>query len=288
MDLSGRAKAVGGEPRLPYRSERRPTEPQPTVAAPQSHVYWRRHPRRRQLSFIAFLKSIDHCSYLPCRVRCPFPAERRPKFISVTVPGARFWECSTRSNWFNLYGNCYKWGAGALRGALRGARRGAAGGAGALRGAQPRCARTGGGVAQGRCGGRCGGRAGALRGAQPRCARTGGGVAQGRCGGRRGAAGGAAGGAQGRCGGRSHAAPIQAAGWHRGAARGRRGNGARECRTHLSQASLSGTLPLRAARRSGAAPGGGGEAAPGGYSRPHSFIRRRLRVRPCGGTDRFR
>jgi len=30
-------------------AERRPTEPQPTVAAPQSHVYWRRHPRRRQL-----------------------------------------------------------------------------------------------------------------------------------------------------------------------------------------------------------------------------------------------
>jgi hypothetical protein len=34
MDLSGRAKAVGGEPRLPYRLERRPTEPRPTVAAP--------------------------------------------------------------------------------------------------------------------------------------------------------------------------------------------------------------------------------------------------------------
>ncbi|WP_448546127.1 hypothetical protein, partial [Roseiflexus sp.] len=38
----------------------------------------------------------------------PFPAERRPKFISVTVLVARFWECSTPSNWFNLYGNCYK------------------------------------------------------------------------------------------------------------------------------------------------------------------------------------
>lgn len=53
MDLSGRAKAVGGEPRLPYRLERRPTEPRPTVAAPPSHVYWRRHPRRRQLSLRA-------------------------------------------------------------------------------------------------------------------------------------------------------------------------------------------------------------------------------------------
>ena len=31
---------------------------------------------------------------------------RRPKFISVTVSGARFRECSTLSNWFNLYENC--------------------------------------------------------------------------------------------------------------------------------------------------------------------------------------
>ena len=28
--------------------------------------------------------------------------------ISVTVWGARYWECSTLSNWFKLYGNCYK------------------------------------------------------------------------------------------------------------------------------------------------------------------------------------
>jgi hypothetical protein len=63
--------------------------------------------RERRPKFIAFLRYIDHCSYPPCRVRCPFPAERRPKFISVTVSGARFWECSTRSNWLNLNGNCY-------------------------------------------------------------------------------------------------------------------------------------------------------------------------------------
>jgi len=31
---------------------------------------------------------------------------RRPKFISVTVSGARFWERSTLSNWFNLCENC--------------------------------------------------------------------------------------------------------------------------------------------------------------------------------------
>jgi len=45
-----------------------------------------------------------------CRVTrgAPFSAKRRPKFISVTVSGARFWERSTLSNWFNLYGNCYK------------------------------------------------------------------------------------------------------------------------------------------------------------------------------------
>ena len=59
------------------------------------------------MHLLAFLRYIDHCSYPPCRVRCPSPAERRPKFISVTVLGARFWECSTRSNWFNLCGNCY-------------------------------------------------------------------------------------------------------------------------------------------------------------------------------------
>ena len=52
-----------------------------------------------------------------CRVTrdAPFSAKRRPKFISVTVSGVRFWERSTLSNWFNLYGNCYisviAWGA---------------------------------------------------------------------------------------------------------------------------------------------------------------------------------
>jgi hypothetical protein len=50
---------------------------------------------------------VDHRPCLPCRARRPFSAERRPKFISVTVLVARFWECSTPSNWFNLYGNCY-------------------------------------------------------------------------------------------------------------------------------------------------------------------------------------
>jgi len=38
----------------------------------------------------------------------PFSAKRRPNFISVTVSGARFWDRSTLSNWFNLYGNYYK------------------------------------------------------------------------------------------------------------------------------------------------------------------------------------
>jgi len=57
--------------------------------------------------FIAVLRYVDPCPGLPCRARRPFPAERRPKFISVTVLVARFWECSTPSNWFNLYGNCY-------------------------------------------------------------------------------------------------------------------------------------------------------------------------------------
>ena len=51
---------------------------------------------------------IDHSSYPSCRTGCPPLAECRPKFISVTVLVARFWECSTSSNWFNLYGNCYK------------------------------------------------------------------------------------------------------------------------------------------------------------------------------------
>ncbi len=84
---------------------------------------------------IAVLGYVDPCPGLPCRARRPFPAERRPKFISVIVwggqfpgafnhvhqvqprkvdrnlfrssRGARFWECSTPYNWFNLYGNCY-------------------------------------------------------------------------------------------------------------------------------------------------------------------------------------
>jgi hypothetical protein len=44
-----------------------------------------------------------------CRVvrNAPFSAKRRPKFISVTISGARFWERSTLSNWFNLYENRY-------------------------------------------------------------------------------------------------------------------------------------------------------------------------------------
>jgi hypothetical protein len=57
---------------------------------------------------IAVLRNVDPCPGLPCRARRPFPAERRPKFISVTAWSVRFWECSTPSNWFNLYGNCYK------------------------------------------------------------------------------------------------------------------------------------------------------------------------------------
>jgi hypothetical protein len=57
---------------------------------------------------IAVLRYVDPCLGLPRRTRRPPPAERRPKFISVTVLIARFWECSHPSNWFNLYGNCYK------------------------------------------------------------------------------------------------------------------------------------------------------------------------------------
>ena len=63
----------------------------------------RTHPR----SITAFLRYIDHCSYPPCRARTSLPVECRPKFISVAVLVARFWECSTPSNWFNLFGNCY-------------------------------------------------------------------------------------------------------------------------------------------------------------------------------------
>ncbi len=56
----------------------------------------------------AFLGYADRRLALPCRTRRAFPAERRPKFISVAVWGARFWECSTLSIRFNLCGNCYK------------------------------------------------------------------------------------------------------------------------------------------------------------------------------------
>jgi hypothetical protein len=61
-----------------------------------------------QSPWIAVLRYVDPCPGLACRARRPFPAERRPKFISVTVWGARYGECSTPSNWFNLCGNCYK------------------------------------------------------------------------------------------------------------------------------------------------------------------------------------
>ena len=37
----------------------------------------------------AFLGYVDRCLALPCRTRRAFPAERRPKFISVAVWGAR-------------------------------------------------------------------------------------------------------------------------------------------------------------------------------------------------------
>jgi hypothetical protein len=57
---------------------------------------------------IAVLRYVDPCPGLPCRARRPFLSERRPKFISVTVLVARYWECSTPSDWFNLFGNCYK------------------------------------------------------------------------------------------------------------------------------------------------------------------------------------
>ena len=57
---------------------------------------------------IAVLRNVDPCPGLPCRARRPPLAECRPKFISVTAWSVRFWECSTPSNWFNLYGNCYK------------------------------------------------------------------------------------------------------------------------------------------------------------------------------------
>jgi len=37
---------------------------------------------------LAVLRYVDLCPGLPCRARIPFPAERRPKFISVTVFGS--------------------------------------------------------------------------------------------------------------------------------------------------------------------------------------------------------
>lgn len=47
-----------------------------------------------RLSIIAVLRYVDPCRGLPCCARRPFPAERRPKFISVTVDDAR----ASRSN----------------------------------------------------------------------------------------------------------------------------------------------------------------------------------------------
>jgi hypothetical protein len=44
----------------------------------------------RVLIFIAVLRYVDPCPGLPCHARRPFPAERRPKFISVAVWGALF------------------------------------------------------------------------------------------------------------------------------------------------------------------------------------------------------
>jgi 4-amino-4-deoxy-L-arabinose transferase-like glycosyltransferase len=62
---------------------------------------------QRIACFTAFLRYIDHYFYLPCRARHPLPAECRPKFISVTLWGVRFRECSTSSTRFNLCENCY-------------------------------------------------------------------------------------------------------------------------------------------------------------------------------------
>jgi hypothetical protein len=107
MDLSGWAKAVGGEPRLPYRSERRPTEPQPTVAAPQSHVYWRRHPRRRQL----FLRAEGRCAGAQQRCaeaqgrcaeaqgRCAgAEGQRRTRMQNSSLPGISFRNSTSESS----------------------------------------------------------------------------------------------------------------------------------------------------------------------------------------------
>jgi hypothetical protein len=57
----------------------------------------------------AFLRYVDCRLSLPCCMGrpLPVPAECRPKFISVTVSGARFWERSTLFNRFNLCENCY-------------------------------------------------------------------------------------------------------------------------------------------------------------------------------------
>ena len=77
--------------------------------------------------FIAVLRYVDPCLGLPCRTRCPRPAECRstsssnpspiprcprpaecrPKFISVIAWGARLRECSTPSIGFNLCEKCY-------------------------------------------------------------------------------------------------------------------------------------------------------------------------------------
>jgi hypothetical protein len=53
---------------------------------------------RWRLRIIAVLRYVDLCSDLPHGARRPLPAECRPKFISVTGWGARFWERSTIPN----------------------------------------------------------------------------------------------------------------------------------------------------------------------------------------------
>jgi hypothetical protein len=105
--------------RRPLPAERRPKFISVTAWGAQfpgvfnlcENCYNSRSPSARQheahTGFIAVLRYVDPCPGLPHRARRPLPAERRPKFISVTLLVARFWECSTPSNWFNLFGNCY-------------------------------------------------------------------------------------------------------------------------------------------------------------------------------------
>jgi hypothetical protein len=105
--------------RRPLPAERRPKFISVTAWGAQfpgvfnlcENCYNSRSPSARRheahTGFIAVLRYVDPCPGLPHRARRPLPAERRPKFISVTLLVARFWECSTPSNWFNLFGNCY-------------------------------------------------------------------------------------------------------------------------------------------------------------------------------------